>query len=170
MVNKMNIKNKVKILFCDVDGTLTDGKIYMGQNGELFKAFHVLDGYGLNSILKEHNIIPYILTARNSEIVNKRCEELNIKNICQNCKDKKNEIIKIATLYGFTLNDLGKYEEFAYIGDDIVDLAAMELCSVTACPNNAVKEVKCKADFICQKSGGDGAVREFIEWLCIGNN
>ena len=69
----------IRILIMDVDGTLTDGKIYMGCQGEVMKAFDVKDGCGIKDILPEAGIIPVIITGRKSEIVKRRCEELNIE-------------------------------------------------------------------------------------------
>ncbi len=71
---------KVKLLFMDVDGTLTDGKIYIGKNGETEKAFDVKDGYGI-SRLKDYGCTPVIITARESEIVLERCRELGITEV-----------------------------------------------------------------------------------------
>ena len=80
--------NMIKFLIMDVDGTLTDGKIYMGNKGELFKAFDVKDGCGIKDILPEYGIIPVIITARQSDILKRRCEELNIINLYQGVRHK----------------------------------------------------------------------------------
>ncbi len=162
----MKKNSGIKIIFFDVDGTLTDGKIYMGQGGELFKAFSVLDGYALNTILKKEQLIPYILTARESAIVKRRCEELKIENCCQNCTNKKELLEQVGREYGFVPNESGVYNEFAYMGDDMVDYEAMKICAITGCPQNAIKEIKEISNYVCQNYGGSGAAREFIEWLC----
>ena len=82
----------IRILIMDVDGTLTDGKIYMGCQGEVMKAFDVKDGCGIKDILPEAGIIPVIITARKSEIVKRRSEELNIEHCYQGVRDKKEKL------------------------------------------------------------------------------
>ena len=74
------MKTDIKVLVMDVDGTLTDGKIYIGENGEMMKAFNVKDGCGIHDILMPQGVMPIIITGRNSEIVKQRCKELDIKN------------------------------------------------------------------------------------------
>lgn len=145
----------------DVDGTLTDGKIYMGPQGECMKAFSVKDGYVIKYILKPAEITPVILTARNSEIVNQRCKELGIKDIYQGKEDKLTALKEMVEE-----KNLGSC---AYFGDDILDLNCMipikEAGGRIGCPADAVQEVKAIADFICLNKAGEGALREFSEWL-----
>lgn len=152
---------KIKYLVMDVDGTLTDGKIYMGDNGELFKAFHIKDGCGIHDILIPEGIVPIIITGRTSRILERRCSELGITQLYQgidNKLEKLHEVIKNKSL-----------DTVAYIGDDINDLACMEAVrkskGLTGCPLDAVKEIKSIADFVSEKNGGQGAVREFIEFI-----
>lgn len=160
----MNKKN-IKLLFMDVDGTLTDGKIYMGNDGEIFKAFSIKDGYGIAHILKEADIIPVIITARESEIVKRRCKELGIDLCIQNCPNKKEKMIEICGEYGIVSDKNGKFPQTAYIGDDLMDLECMKISEFCGCPGDAVKEIKAISDFISPHDGGDGAVRAFIEWF-----
>ena len=157
---------EIKLLFMDVDGTLTDGKIYIAEDGEFCKAFDIKDGYGIHDILPRHKIIPVVITARESEIVTKRCKELDVFEVYQNCRDKRQKMIEIACKYGITLNENNILEQTAYIGDDMLDLQCMTIAQYIGCPADAVEEVKAVADFISHKNGGKGAVREFIEWLC----
>ena len=149
----------IKYLVMDVDGTLTDGKIYMGNDGEMMKAFSVKDGCGIHDILLPAGIIPVIITGRKSKILENRCKEIGIYEIHQGISNK------VEKLFSITEN----LSTVAYIGDDINDLSAMnpikEAGGKIGCPANAVKNVKELADFISVKNGGDGAVREFIEWL-----
>lgn len=159
----------IKLLFLDVDGTLTNGKIYMGEDGELFKSFDVKDGYAIGNILPENNIIPIIITARESPIVTRRCKELSINQCFQNVVNKKKTMIDIACSYGLYVNKSGKIPYTAYIGDDIPDLESMLIAEKTGCPADAVEKIKAVSDFISKKNGGDGAVREFVEWLCKNN-
>jgi len=86
--NVMNKMEKIKMLVMDVDGTLTDGKIYMGQDGEIFKVFNVKDGYAIHELLPKYNIVPVIITGRISRIVENRAKEIGIKHIYQSVEDK----------------------------------------------------------------------------------
>lgn len=156
------------ILFMDVDGTLTDGKIYMGNSGEVMKAFSIKDGYAVTHLLPRHGILPVIITGRESEAVRRRCEEIGINFIFQNVADKKEKMIAFAGAYGIYPNELGILPDTYYIGDDIPDLACMLIAEKKGCPADAVGEIKAVADYISSKKGGEGAVREFVEWLCQG--
>ncbi len=158
MENK-NINCDIKVFVMDVDGTMTDGKIYMGKHGEEFKAFNIKDGYGIHEILPGFSIKTAILTGRKSDIVDNRAKELEIDYVLQNVKDKKAAILDLAVELGCELSQV------AYIGDDIIDIGAMQLCGLKGCPADATFEVKSICDFISEKNGGDGAVRDFIEWL-----
>lgn len=149
----------INYLVMDVDGTLTDGKIFMGSNGELCKAFNIKDGCGIHDILMPAGIIPIIITGRKSDIVLNRCKELGITEVYQGISDKVETLLSITS-------DLSKA---AYIGDDINDLACM--CAVKeaggpiGCPADAAGKVLAVADYVAEHKGGDGAVRDFIEWL-----
>lgn len=149
----------IKYLIMDVDGTLTDGKIYMGNEGEIMKAFSAKDGCGIHDILIPSGIVPIIITGRCSKIVENRCREIGIDSVYQGVSNKKEVLLSISS----------NLSEVAYIGDDINDLPCMELVKESGgfvgCPNDSVNDVKALADFISNRNGGDGAVREFIEWL-----
>lgn len=147
------------ILFIDVDGTLTDGRLHIAATGELFKSFNVKDGYGISVLGRAHNIVPVIITARSSEIVSRRAFELNISEVYQGIKNKSSQMLSILEKYGAECSDS------AYIGDDVPDIECMRLCGFTGCPADAVDEVKAVSMYVCRKKGGHGAVREFIEWL-----
>ncbi|WP_349408708.1 HAD-IIIA family hydrolase [Pseudalkalibacillus sp. SCS-8] len=152
----------IKILVMDVDGTLTDGKIYCGPHGEIMKAFNVKDGMG---IIKVHskNVIPVIITGRESEILPYRAQELNITETYQGINNKAEKLKELSTHYNCDLSQI------AYIGDDENDLDCMKMCGVIGCPADAVDEVIKISDFVSNKNGGEGAVREFIDYL-INNN
>ncbi len=157
---------KAEYLILDVDGTLTDGKIYMGADGELFKAFDIKDGCGIYDIFPKYGGKTIIITARNSEIVKRRCEELKIEFLYQGVRNKAEKLAELAEMFGFEKDSEGIYQNVAYMGDDIIDLPIMRLCRYKGAPNNASAEVLEIANFISSKNGGDGAVREFIEFLC----
>ena len=147
---------KIKMLVMDVDGTLTDGHIYVGSEGEMMKAFHVQDGYGIAHLLPQLGIIPVIITGRSSEIVRKRAAELKISHLHQGIGDKLTKLQEVARELGIEAG------EIAYIGDDVNDLDCICWCGFTACPADAVPEVLEKVDYVCKRDGGRGAVREFI--------
>ena len=102
---------KIKLLICDVDGVLTDGKIYIGNEGEMFKAFDVKDGLGIKMLLA-NGVDVAILTARSSEILKRRTHELGITNVLQGQRDKVKGLGELLTATGLSP------EEIAYFGDD----------------------------------------------------
>jgi len=151
----------------DVDGTLTDGKIYIGASGEVIKAFDIKDGYGIKNMLALNRIRPIVLTGRSSDILTYRCGELGITDVYQGVENKSESLLQIIeSLNGF-LN------ECAYIGDDLNDIMCMKLIKeaggIVGCPADACFEVANLSSYVCVKNGGQGAVREFIE-LIIGKN
>jgi len=147
------------MLVIDVDGTLTDGKIYMGQDGEIFKVFNIKDGYAIHELLPKYNIIPVVITGRISRIVENRARELGIKHIYQGVEDKIEQLRKLVSEINISLANV------AYIGDDINDLDCMKNCGFKGCPADAEPKIKKIANFISKKKGGEGAVREFIETI-----
>lgn len=149
----------IKLLVMDVDGTLTNGQINIGQNGEVFKSFYCRDGLAIIKAAKA-GIQPVILTSRISNIVKERAKELGIDIVLQGAQNEKKKIL-ISYLKELEV----EYKNIAYIGDDINDLECMKLCGIVGCPADAVDEVKAISDFISIKNGGYGAVREFIDWI-----
>ena len=150
---------EIKALILDVDGTLTDGGIYIGNEGEIMKRFHAKDGYAIHNMLPRAGIIPIIITGRKSEIVEYRCKELGISYVIQGSCNKVQDMEKV-------LSDLGiGLEQTAYMGDDLNDYEAMKLVGCKACPNDAAEGIKEIADYIAKTDGGNGAVREFVEWI-----
>lgn len=162
----------IKFLVMDVDGTLTDGKIYMGVSGEALKTFDIKDGYALHTLLKEHGIIPVIITARKSPMVEHRCIELGVTEIHQGIMKKLDCLKGILEKYS-SADQQYDLSNVAYIGDDLLDLQCMkpitEAGGITGCPSNAVKEVIASCGFVAPNKGGEGAVRDFAEYLICGN-
>lgn len=154
---------KIKILAMDVDGTLTDGKIYMGNNGEVMKAFSAKDGFAIKDLLPLHGIIPVIITGRVSMIVQNRADELGIKDVFQGVQDKVEVLKKLCEKRHISLS------EVAYIGDDLNDIEAMKSVGLSFCVADAADEVKKQVDVTLKHNGGDGAVRECIEYLIEKN-
>ena len=149
---------KIKLLICDVDGVLTNGKIYISNDGELFKAFDVKDGLGIKMLLA-NEIDVAILTARSSEILKRRTQELGITNVLQGQRDKVKGLQELLSLTGL------QPDQIAYIGDDLPDYAVIQKVGLAACPSNAVSEIKHLADFKSCCEGGAGAVRELAEYI-----
>ncbi len=157
---------KIRALVMDVDGTLTDGKIYMGDDGEVMKAFDIKDGYGIANYLPKKGITPIIITARESRIVENRARELKITHLYQGVKDKTRKLQEV-------LNELEiLFSETAYVGDDDNDLECFRLVKenggLAACPLNASERALAEADFISLHEAGNGAIRELIEWIYDG--
>lgn len=160
---------KTKFLVMDVDGTLTDGKIYISNDCELIKVFDVKDGCGIKDILPRYGIVPIVITARESKILLKRCAELGIVEVYQNSQNKVEKLNYVLELYSRKDAVAYSYADCAYIGDDISDLQCMQPIKkaggLVGCPNDAVTSVQKISDYIAKRKGGEGAVREFIEWL-----
>ncbi len=155
----MKSQKPIRLLVMDVDGTLTDGQIYMSAQGELMKAFHVKDGYGIRNLLPKKQIIPVIITGRTSAIVENRCRELEIRYLYQGVEQKDACLKRVSEELSIPL------EQAACMGDDENDLPMMRLCGVCGCPVDAADAVKKQCVFTSTYAGGHGAVREFIEWI-----
>jgi 3-deoxy-D-manno-octulosonate 8-phosphate phosphatase (KDO 8-P phosphatase) len=155
---KLRLKG-LKLLVLDVDGTLTDGGIYLGPNGEEYKRFDVHDGHGIVMLQKLHDVEVMFLSGRSSAPVEQRAKELGIKSCLQGHFDKN----AVLTEEIATREMMG--EHVGAMGDDLGDLAMMQVASLGFAPKNAIEEVKRRADYITQKSGGNGAVREICDLI-----
>ena len=155
---------RIKYLVMDVDGTLTDGKIYIGENGEIMKSFNVKDGYAIHNLLPLNGITPVIITGRSSKIVVNRARDLGIELVYQGVANKLELLMKLASESNTSL------DEVAYIGDDNNDLDCIKACALSGCPADAAEEVKGNVAFISPYLGGAGAVRDFIEYIITRNN
>lgn len=149
---------KIKMLVMDVDGTLTDGRVFYSKNGEEMKAFSIIDGMGIQ-IFQDYGYLTAIITSETSQIVTARAMKLKINNVLLGSKDKKKDLTDLANELNLSL------EEVAFIGDDIIDIPALKIAGFSACPANAVKYVRDNVDYICSSPGGNGAVRELIEMI-----
>lgn len=148
----------IKLVLLDVDGTLTDGGIYRGNNGEELKRFNVKDGYAIVNAQKL-GIEFGIITGRKSELVEIRSNELKIKYLYQGIPEKTVILEEIIQKTGL------KKEEIAYMGDDLNDILIMKQSGLTGAPKDAADEVIQIVDFVSEKNGGSGAVREFVEYI-----
>ena len=154
----------IRFLVMDVDGTLTDGKIYMGQQGELMKAFDIKDGYGIRHLLPEAGIVPVVITARASAIVENRCRELEVSELYQGRMNKYDTLVEILRRYSEQDGVAYSLRDVAYVGDDVLD---KEAGGVVCCPPDAVSQVREIADYVARRPAGNGAVREIIEHLLL---
>lgn len=153
----------IKLIVLDVDGTLTDGKLYIDNMGNEMKAFDVKDGLAISQSIKQ-GLIFAIITGKTSKIVERRGKELGIQEIIQGSWNKVEDLEKILKKYNIT------YEETAYIGDDLIDLKPMKLCGFSACPKDSVNEIIEISDLVSTKNGGCGAVREILEFILKKQN
>lgn len=157
MKNHMNL-DAIKLFAMDVDGTLTDGHIYMGNDGELFKSFHVKDGLGIK-LLKDYGIIPAIITGRQSKIVENRCLELGLTEFHQGVKNKAAKLHELMDKYQLTPNQV------AYIGDDMNDLSAIKTAGVTFAPADCAESLRPYIDILLTKPAGEAPVREAVDMI-----
>mgnify|MGYP001819962292 FL=1 len=148
----------IKLLALDVDGVLTDGRIYYGNDGEELKSFSIKDGLGIK-LLQRNNIEVVIITGRNSNIVARRAAELGIKEVVQGREDKLVALREICSARALEL------DQCAYMGDDLPDLAAVEAAGIGLAPADASQYLTKAADWVSRHNGGDGAVRQAAEQL-----
>jgi len=159
-MNKSIIKKalKIKLFITDVDGVLTDGSLILGNNGEEFKSFNSQDGMGIK-LLQKNDIKVAIITGRSSKIVENRAEELDIKEVYQGIDDKIKTFNNLLDKYSLNSN------EVSYIGDDLNDLPVLNEVGLSFTVSNGVDKVKENVDYVTEKSGGKGAVREAAELI-----
>ncbi len=148
----------LKLFATDVDGVLTDAGMYYGESGEELKKFNTRDGMGIK-LLQAEGVIVAIITAEQTKIVARRAKKLGIAEVFQGAKDKVSILTQLSEK--FTI----PFEEMAYIGDDVNDLGALQAVGYAAAPGDCVDQVRQVVHYICQKNGGEGAVREVIDMI-----
>lgn len=151
---------KIQLLICDVDGVMSDGLIYMGNNGEELKAFNVRDGYGIRCLLTS-GIEVAIITGRQSKLLEDRAKTLGITYLYQG---QHNKLLAYQQLLD-TLNL--KPEQTAYIGDDLIDLPVMEKVGLSVAVADAHPLLTPRADYVTRIMGGRGAVRELCDLILL---
>ena len=149
---------KIEFLLLDVDGILTDGKIFIDSYGNELKTFHIHDGHGI-SLLKQSGVGVGIISGRSSRSVDYRAKELNITEVYQGIKDKVSVYRQLAAKYN--LSD----EQVAFMGDDLIDIPLLRIVGFSATAADAVREVREVVDLISGKMGGGGAVREVTDFI-----
>lgn len=155
---------KIKLIFTDNDGVLTDTGVYYSERGEELKRFSIRDGMGVERLRKFAGIDTGIISGEMSASLQKRAEKLGITVLYLGIKNKKECMTEV-------LNKMKvKWNEVAYIGDDYNDLTMIELCGLTASPSDAMTFVKSKVDFVADYPGGNGAFRDFAELIIMIKN
>ncbi len=161
MTKQQNFVQKLKrirAVLLDVDGVLTSGAIIYGLDGLELKVFDSQDGFGIVNAIKQ-GIRVGIITARRSEVVERRAADLGIVDLFQGSIDKLTPYETVKKTYSLT------DAEIAYIGDDLLDLPLLQRVGFSAAPANAVRDVKMKVDYVAKVNGGHGAVREVIDLI-----
>jgi 3-deoxy-D-manno-octulosonate 8-phosphate phosphatase (KDO 8-P phosphatase) len=149
---------RLRIMAFDVDGVLTDGRLWYGEHGEIVKGFNALDGHGLR-LMRESGIVVALITGREGPIVARRAAELGISLVSQGVRDKAQAINALAQDHGCDLDEIG------YMADDIIDLAALQRVGFAASVPNAPLYVSQAAHWVSSRPGGSGAVRECCDLI-----
>ncbi len=152
------IFNDLKLFATDVDGVLTDAGMYYGESGEELKKFNTRDGMGIK-LLQAEGVIVAIITAEQTKIVARRAKKLGISEVFQGVKDKVAVLNHLSKKLDIT------FEQMAYIGDDVNDVGALQAAGYAAAPADCMGPVRQAVHYICQKNGGEGAVREVIDMI-----
>jgi 3-deoxy-D-manno-octulosonate 8-phosphate phosphatase (KDO 8-P phosphatase) len=154
----MTLAARIELAVFDVDGVLTDGRLYLGDDGAEYKAFHVRDGHGFK-LLREAGIKVAALSGRRSVVVTRRMDELQVDFYRQGCQHKDQD-------FADTLRVLGvDAARTAYLGDDVIDLPAMRLAGFPAAVADAHVRVRAAARWVTRLPGGRGAARELCDLL-----
>lgn len=149
---------RIRLVIFDVDGVMTDGSLYLCDDGQEFKAFNTQDGLGMK-LLKASGVDMAIITGRTSDLVTKRAENTGVSHYFQGVEDKLEAFLQLAS-------DLGvAHDACAFMGDDVVDLPPMRRCGLAITVPAAPPVVKAHAHLITTREGGRGAVREAVEFI-----
>lgn len=161
--NVLKAAQKIKLLLLDVDGVLTDGRLYYGNSGEEMKAFDIQDGLGIK-LLQRGGIKVGIITGRTSSLLKRRAQELDIQPLIQGREDKLTALNELLEDMDITL------EEIAFVGDDLPDLVVLLRVGLGITPANGNHILASQALWQTKKSGGNGAVREVAELILTVQN
>lgn len=142
----------------DVDGVLTDGKLWYGPGGEALKAFHALDGHGIKMLIESGTEVA-LLSGRSSPAVTRRAAELGIAHVLQGVDDKRAAFEELVARLGVPATNAG------FMGDEVVDLPVLRRCGFACAPAQAHELVRANAHYVTQVPGGSGAAREACEFV-----
>lgn len=148
----------IRLFATDVDGVLTDAGMYYSESGDEMKKFNTRDGMGIK-LLQRAGIITAIVTQERTKLVAWRGEKLTIPEVHQGVMDKLSLVRDMAERHGLSM------EQVAYIGDDVNDVATLEAVGFSATPADGMPQAVAVVDYVCEKKGGEGAVREIIEMI-----
>ena len=154
-----SLLRSIRLVVLDVDGTMTDGRLCYGKDGEALKAFDVRDGHGLRLLNLYGEVKLAVLTGRRADLVQQRCQELSIEHVVGSSRAKGEAIEKIAADLGVPL------EQTAFMGDDVNDLPALRKVGFSCAPRDAAPEVVGEVHWVSRRKAGRGAVRELCEIL-----
>ena len=159
-MNKDQLKN-IKLPVLDMDGVMTDSGIYLFTNGEQARRFNAKDGEGLKRLQRKGIKVAILTGSKEDSIVLGRSKMLNIAEqlVSINTADK------LAILKQWSEQEQISFEQMAYIGDDLPDVEVLQAVGIGACPNDAVPQVKKVSDIVLTKNGGQGCVREFVDYF-----
>jgi len=146
----------LRAIALDVDGVLTDGGVWWGPEGQEWKRFSFADIMGV-SLARKAGLFVALISGEDSPLVDRFADKMGISDVEKGCKDKARALRAFAERRGLALAEVG------FMGDDVNDLAAMQLAGVSAAPCSALPIVKRAASFVASASGGNGAVREFVD-------
>lgn len=152
----------IKVVFFDVDGVWTDGGLYFSESGETIKRFNTLDGLGIK-LLQQAGITPAVITGRDSAPLRRRLQNLGVEHAHFGTEDKRPAAEATLKILGLD------WAQAAAMGDDWPDLAVMSRAAFACAPPNAHTEVRARAHYLTQASGGDGAVRELCDLLTVAS-
>lgn len=163
MQNILTLAQHIKLLILDVDGVLTDGRLYFTADGQELKVFNTLDGHGIKQLQKS-GVAVAIITGRQSPAVEKRARDLGINYCYQGQENKRIPFSDLTNKLNVSPN------EIAYAGDDLPDLPIMKKVGLSIAPPNAHSSVLRHAHMITQARGGEGAVREICDLILQAQN
>lgn len=149
----------IELIVLDVDGTLTDGKITYTNNGDEIKSFDVADGLAIATWTKKLGKKAAIITGRTSTLVERRAKDLNITHLHQKIHNKDEVLQNILDEEGLT------WDQVAAIGDDLNDYKMLKKAGLSFTPANGTSYLKDFVDVVCENKGGEGAVREMLEYI-----
>lgn len=150
---------QVELLLTDCDGVLTDAGVYYSEAGEQLKRFSIRDGMGVERLRELVSVETGIISGERSMALRRRAEKLSIEEYHLGIKNKAITLESIASRRGLPLHAI------AYIGDDVNDLEVFSIVGLTACPNDSMQRVREAVDLVCDQKGGNGAFREFAEFI-----
>ena len=149
---------RVRLVIFDVDGVLTDGRLWYGPGGEELKAFHAFDGHGVH-LLRMAGLDTAILSGRESQAVEERAKQLGIEHVVQGADNKLKAFTQMLRRLKV------KQASVAYMGDDVVDLPVLTRCGFACTPHEAPEDVRRRVHYIASAPAGHGAAREVCEFI-----